>query len=147
MNLAELLAAHEERNKIACAAYETHPERAKRAMVLELRARDRCLLLAVWQSPAGLWFYHPAYRSAPALNASEYSEDGRRANTTDGVNHLRAYGGFLDDMRPWAEQGSLLDLRCAHSLHKIAFTDLIDSADRGRERRLRGLGPLRRVVD
>ena len=63
MNLAELLAAHEEHAEIARVLYETHPERAKRAMVLELRAkRCGCLLLAVWHSPAGLWFYHPAYR-------------------------------------------------------------------------------------
>jgi hypothetical protein len=147
MNLAELLAAYDAHAEIARVLYETHPERAKQAMVLEERAkRCGCLLLAVWQSPAGLWFYHPAYRLAPALNASESSEDGRRANTTDGVNHWRAYAGFFDDMRSWAEQDAHLDLVCAHSRHRIAFAELIDSADRGRERRLRGLGPLRRVV-
>lgn len=67
------------------------------ALVFEARcAQAGCLLLHVFQTPAGVAFYVPRYKLSPAANAAESTEDGRRANTEDGQNHWREHAGLTE---------------------------------------------------
>lgn len=58
-------------------------------LIFEARCRRRCLLLHVFQTPAGPAFYIPRYKLSPELNESLSNPAGRAANTEDGDHRWR----------------------------------------------------------
>lgn len=102
-NFAAMLGAKLDRSDRAAAEslayYRLLKERKKLTSVLIYEARcdsrDRCLLLHVFQTPAGPAFYLPRYKLSPEVNARESNADGRRANTEDGNNRWKGQAGLV----------------------------------------------------
>lgn len=111
--------------------YETPQGRAavKACAVAEYRCAGRgCLLLHVWQSPAGPLFYRPAYKLSRDVNERESSPEGRAANTADGENHWRADAGHLAGARGWPEH--TMPLQCDHFRANVETAKILADADR-----------------
>ena len=60
-----------------------------------VRCSHGCLLLTVFQTPAGPAFHQPRYKLSPEMNAATSSEAGRLTNTEDNVRRWNAQGGLL----------------------------------------------------
>lgn len=71
-----------------------------RRMTYRCSTSARCLLLDAVETPMGVLLHQVRYKYSPDENVRRSSEDGRRANTFDGVNHWR-------DRTYWIEQSAL----------------------------------------
>lgn len=111
------------------AAYERDADRVRGAAVVEYRCKRRgCLLMHVWQAPAGLTYYQPPYKLSPRRNDAESNAAGRERNTVDGQRHWRARAGKLDDLRGWGPQAGL-SLQCDHVRLTLPSTEVLAMAD------------------
>lgn len=60
-----------------------------------VRCTNGCLLLTVFETPAGPAFHQPRYKLSPTVNAASSSESDRRANTEDNDHKWRERGGMV----------------------------------------------------
>lgn len=58
-------------------------------------ATRRCLLLDAVETPLGVLVHQDRYKYSEGQNLARSSEDGRRVNTYDGVNHWREHSYWL----------------------------------------------------
>lgn len=82
----------------------------------QVRCREGCTLLVVFETPVGPAFYQPRYKLDPILNADASNDAGRRANTIDGDRH-------------WKDQGGLMSAAVNFSLACDHQRILVDKAD------------------
>lgn len=125
-----VLFAHDDRQRLVAAAYQkVDRKQLKQLLLVDIRCKSRgCLLLHVWRAPLGVCFYKPPHKLSTRRNQAASNESGRKANTVDGDNHWRGYGGVLDDLRGWGPQCSM-PVQCDHVDRALPAEDLLDLAD------------------
>ena len=116
-------------------AYDALPaDQLKQVLLIEYRCPGRCLLLRVWNSPDGRFWYTPRYRLSPHKAISDTAESARKKRTEDGFRMWRARGGsfdeLLDDFSHDPRSGGLT-LTCDHVREDVLTDQLAGDAARG----------------
>jgi hypothetical protein len=116
----------------------------KYGLLLELRCshgNPGCLLLHIWQSPQGRFFYRRRYTLSQSRSEAETSEAARISRTEDGDRKWPARGGDLDrELRFFGHKPSTpwLEVQCKHHRRLLSNADietLLDGAKPGRPTR------------
>jgi hypothetical protein len=75
------------------------PKALKQVLVAEYRCREKgCLLLHVWQTPRGRYWYRPPYNLSPQVAESQTVESARRKRTSDGFRNWNPSAGSFDGL-------------------------------------------------
>lgn len=111
------------------AAYRAMSVKDRRSVLLaEYRCRERCLLLHIWQTPNGRFYYQPAYRLSPTVAEAETVQSARDKRTTDGYRRWRERAGSLDDLLDFVAPGGPpvgLTLTCDHLREMVRAENLL----------------------
>lgn len=102
-------------NGVQALAYYQALKKARRlkdVLMAEYRCSDGCLLLHLFQTPAGTAFYAPRYRLSPGVNAESSNESGRAANTEDGERKWKAHANLVS-------AAANFPLNCDHVLNHV----------------------------
>jgi hypothetical protein len=95
------------------------PKALRQVLLAEYRCRTKgCLLLHVWQTPHGRYWYLPPYDLSPEVTEAETVETARRKRTDDGYRKWKARGGSFDDLLESAREAPNyshgLTVQCDH---------------------------------
>lgn len=116
------------------ASYQAMTAKARRQVLLaEYRCRTKgCLLLHVWQSPHGRYWYTPPYDLSPQVTQDETVESARAKRTADGYRKWLPRAGSFDELLDFfdgAPESGGLTLTCDHVRETVTVGRL--AADAG----------------
>ncbi len=128
------------------AMYQAMDAKARRQVLLaeyRCHAKRGCLLLHVWQTPQGRFWYTPRYKLSPRLTESDTTESAREKRTDDGGRWLPRAGsldGLLDFfanesetdsgevvVTSYSDEGGL-PVTCKHVRSTVAVAELAEAA-------------------
>lgn len=112
----------------------------KAVLLLDYRCPKGCLLLHVWQTPAGRKFYLPRYQLSAAKADAETAASAREYRTEDGDRKWPARGGNLDELLDFFKHANPngLMVSCHHTRRAVSaaeIAELLDGARPGRPTR------------
>jgi hypothetical protein len=91
-------------------------------LIVEYSCRPKgCLLLHVWNTPCGRFYYQPRYRLSREATQAETSESARGKRTSDGDHKWLPRAGSFDALLNFCgdEPDLGLDLNCDHGRLKV----------------------------